>query len=344
MSTPKTKNFFIGFLLVTTIFGAALAWHQYKELIQLRGSALTADDRADLQKKIWALQRENRELQDKLAAAEARPADPVGDAAIADINRDGPPRGDGPRGRGGRGGAFGALQQIVNTPEGQALMNSVGKSQMDLRYAALFKNLNLSSDQADKLSALLLERQNASRDVFMAAREQGINPRTDPDAFNKLVADAQGPVNDSIKALIGDAGVSQLNNYEQTMPQRNVVNLLQQRLSYSDTPLSTSQADQLVQILASTSPQHTNASNGRAATGGMFMGGMADGMALAGPGSPKISSDAVAQAGTVLNSQQLAALQQLQQQQTDAQKLRDMMRNANRGGAPTPAPAPKGGG
>jgi hypothetical protein len=99
-----------------------------------------------------------------------------------------------------------------------------------------------------------------------------------------------------------------------------------------------------VQILASTSPQRqTNPNAGWGGFGGMMdMGGA---VALAGPGAPKITNDAVTQAGNVLNSEQLAALQQLQQQQKNAQELRNMMRNAN-AGAPPPAPAParKGGG
>ena len=51
-------------------------------------------------------------------------------------------------------------------------------------------------------------------------------------------------MNNNLKAVLGDAGFNQMQNYEQTMPQRNVVNQLQQRLSYTDTPLSQAQADQ----------------------------------------------------------------------------------------------------
>jgi hypothetical protein len=214
------------------------------------------------------------------------------------------------------------------------------------------------------LTQLLAERQSAIQDVFMAARDQGINPRDDPDGFHQLVTDAEAPINDSIKSLLGDTGYSQLNNYEQTMPQRNVVNTLQQRLSYTDSPLSSSQADQLVQILAANAPPRANnGSNGMQyfgnetrmlmGPGGVMMGGGGGMGGLVGPGSAPITSGAVNQASTVLTQPQLSTLQQMQQQQQTAQQLQQMMRSSFQqnnysggpavGGAPPPGPH-KGGG
>src|SRR2546429_8628273 len=50
---------------LTTIGGAGLAWQQYQELVELRAAALTKDERAALQKKIWDLERFNKELKDR---------------------------------------------------------------------------------------------------------------------------------------------------------------------------------------------------------------------------------------------------------------------------------------
>lgn len=364
--TVNSKNYLIVALALTTLGGAALAWRQYEELVELRAAAMDTNERSDLTKKIADLEKANKELRDQLAAAQGD-RDDAGDTAAA------PDQAEAGAARNGNGrfearrAQFAAIRELMGKPEVQAMMNAERKAVLDSRYAALFQKLNLSPEQANKLADLLAQRQQARGDVFQAARDQGINPRTDPQGFQKLVADAEAPINDSIKSLIGDSGVDQLNNYEQTIPQRNIVNLLQQKLSYSDAPLSSSQADQLVQILATNAPQRTtgttDANVGGRGPGGDFgrMGGMIGGgfaggqggdtsmMSLVGRNAPTITNDAVNQAQTVLTPAQVSALQQLQQQQKTAQQLQQLIRTTAQQaqqatGAAAPAPAARKGG
>ena len=342
-----------------------LAWHQYSELIALRAGASTNDQSADLQKKIADLQKSNRELEEQLAALRASHEDGLEDMAAAEERPARPAAQNGGQrnGRNGRGEQqAAAMRELLARPDVQAMIAAEQKAQLDGHYAALFKKLNLTPEQADKLKALLIERRTAQQDVVAAAREQGINPRTDRDAFAKLVADAQAPVNANIKALIGDTGFSELGNYEKTAPQRNLVNSLQQRLGYGE-PLTANQADQLVQILASTAPQRA-----AGATGGDFRGGNEGG--FGGPGgfagriggfvgggvvgggfnSVPITAEAVNRAQTVLTPSQLSALQQMQQQQQTAQQLQQLFRstfqqnNANAGATGAQAGTNTGGG
>jgi len=102
-----------------------------------------------------------------------------------------------------------------------------------------------------------------------------------------------------------------------------VVSQLEQRLSYSSAPLSDTQSQQLVQILAATSPTHDNGGrNGALGSamvalspgGGTFFGG------------PAITADTITQAQGVLSSQQMSALQGLQQEQQAAAQLRQQMK------------------
>ncbi len=346
----SSKNYLIIGLALTTLGGAALAWRQYQELVELRAAAMDTTERAELQKKLSDLEQSNKELRDQLAAARGQKD---GSDEMAADNADAPVGpGDNGGGRGQNRRAqfeqrIAAFRDLMAKPEVQAMVASERKSALDTQYAALFKSLNLSPEQADKLKELLVQRQDAQRDVFSAAREQGINPRTDPAGFAKLVADAQAPINDGIKSLLGDTGYNQLTNFDQTMPQRNVVNALQQRLSYSDTPLSSSQADQLVQILASNTPQKTTTTDtggfggrgggdlgGMARLGGGFGGGGGTVAAVVGANAAPITNEAVNQAQTVLTQTQVAALQQLQQQQKTAQQLQQLMRSAAQQAAP----------
>jgi hypothetical protein len=318
-SVNSAKNYLLVLLFLTTVGSSYLAWRQYQELIGLRASALDREERAALQKRIWAAESRTAALEKKLTAP--KPAgDDAGETDPA------PPASDPRRARGG-----GFLAMMEN-PEMQKLMHVQQKASLDGRYAALFKSLNLTPEQLEKFKNLLVERQTAMMDVFAAAREQGINPRTDPEAFQKLIADAQAEIDASIEATLGEVGYTQYKSYEEAMPQRNTVSQLGQRLSYSTTPLSDSQSEQLVSILATTG---TTSGNQR---GSMFGG--------PGQGTTTLITDAtIAQAQGVLAGAQLEALEQLQQeQQAQAQLQQEMRRQFQSGGTPPPPPGAEPGG
>ncbi len=365
MKSPKTLVILL--LAVTTVGGAILVWQQYQELVELRAAAMQKDERATMQKRIWDLERQNKGLNDRLTASRSGAGDDPANLPMVDGPR---------RGRGGNNPLqmINAVRNALAKPEVQALMSVAQKGHIDSQYAALFRSWNLSSDQSTKVKALLLERASTMQDVMSSALEQGVNPRTDPQGFQQLVANAQNDTNNSLKAVLGDAGYNQLQTYDQTMPQRNVVNQLQQTLSYTDTPLTPAQAEQLVQVLAANPAlpranpgaivvQSSSGSagggasqvvvtaaagDGGGALGAMFagaLGGLAGGggAALVGGGAATITPAAVAQAQTVLAPSQVAALQSLQQQQQTQQQLQQVMRDTligqipNIGNPPTPA-------
>lgn len=387
MNTPK--NLVIILLTATTIGGAVLAWRQYGDLVELRASAMKRDERAEMQKRVWDLEKLNRELQDKLAAGR----EPTGNLERVATGAEGEPAGDESRGpgRGGRGDPRGrgdsvlqqatALRDLMNKPEVQAMMSLQQKAAIEQRYAALFKSLNLQPVQIEKLKSLLAERSTTTQDVLAAAREQGVDPRENPTALRKMNADAQNVINNSIKATIGDAGFAQLSTYERTLPQRNLVNDLQQRLSYTDSPLNPAQAEQLVSILAANAPQRTpNPAAGQPPVGmppgggrgsgpgpgggplsggplfdgrGLDLGGMIAGVLGGGPGADtgrgsavaSVTPAAVAQAQGILTPAQLTALQQIQQQQQTQQQLRQLVNDtlqASQPQNPKAGPAPGG--
>ena len=382
LTVKSPKLYLILLLALTTIGGAVLSWQQYQELVELRAIAMNRDERADLQKKVWALEKHNRELDTQVAGLRAL----SGDDPAGGLVRAGDPNGKGgrhDRGPGGPGGPgsreAAAVQNLLTKPEVQALLSLQQKAAVDARYAALFKNLNFAPEQLEKFKSLLADRGNTLLDIFSVARDQGIDPRQDPEGFRKLMTGAQDDFNTSLKSVIGDAAFAQYQNFEQTQAQRNVVSQLQQRLSYTDTPLTSAQAEQMVQILAANTPpaRHTNATGATAQAqpvggpppaGGMDLGGLAmlvggggppgggglGGLATAGRiDSAPITTNAVNQSQAVLSAPQFAALQQLQQQQQAQQQLQQIMRDTvmaaqnGAGGAtppPTAPPTKKGGG
>jgi hypothetical protein len=328
----KIKNYLLVLLAFTTVAGAGLAWSQYQELVKLRADSLAGEiARNDLQKRLWALEKRRNELDAATAGLRSR-----GSSVVAE--GDGPGPGD-PQGWARPGSAgfnrrgLGNLAALLDNPEFNKLWNSQQKVALDSRYAALFKNLNLSPADLDKFKSLLVEKQSAAMDVLAAAREQGLSPRdpTDRTQIAALLQNAQAQVDTNIQQTLGDAQFAQYQNYEQTLPQRNLVNQLAQSLSYSSSPLQDSQMEQLVNILAANSPARAQDAGG---IGNLFAG--------AGGGPPNggfgnrstpITDATITQAQTVLDSTQVAALQQLQAQQDAQRQIAQMMRQSAAGGS-----------
>ncbi len=314
------KNLLLGLFAAAAIAASVLAWRQYTELVELRGSVLAGNDRDELQARISELQRQNQDLQaafDQAASLPPAASDPEPPpVAPSDVVR--------PEERGDRGDRRAAFREMMANPEVQGLISSAERAGVEIRYAALFRSLNLSPDQAERLKALLVDRQNSRRDVIAALEQQGLNPRSDPEAFRKMVADAEAAVDTSLRSVLGESGYQQLTQYERTQPQRNLVGTLQQHLSSSDAPLSHAQSEQLVQILASNAP----AQDGRQSHRVFTSPGTTGLNGVVGAGSARITSEALTQAATVLNETQLKALKLLQQQQRNARQLQQLMRGS----------------
>lgn len=323
---------------------------QYLDAQKLRGDLAALDkERADLRKRLWEAEQRSRQPIVAAAPAAATTEAPATESAATE------PAGDGRRNSQRRnfGEMAGRITAALDSPEVQRLMSIQQKGALDARYAGLFRELNLSPDQLEKFKSLLVERQTAAIDVMAAAREQGLNPFESRDEMRALVKNAQDDVDASIRAMLGDTAYSQYKNYDNTMPQRAVVSQLEQRLSYSATPLTPAQSSQLVRILAQSSPAATG---GGGPGGGMstavFVGDGPGGgggarmqfaAGMGGGGSVPISSESLTQAATVLSPQQLSALQQLQTEQQAQSQLGEQMRATIGGGGRGRGGQPPGG-
>jgi hypothetical protein len=250
----SARNYLILVLGLATLAGTALAWKQHQELIQLRAQLLNPDERMDLEKLLADARKSVRDLQDQLAALRGRIETSRPEAAVANDNR-------GRRGPGGRA----VWEALSNDPKFQKLIAIQRKAGLDVHYAALFKALNLTPQQLDQFKSLLVERQQAIQDAMNAAREQGINPRSDPAAFQQAITDAESSIDAQLQSTLGPGDFAQLQQFEQTIPGQNTVAQVQQALTLTD-PLNSSQANALVNIIMSNAPQR--AGNGTAGIGG----------------------------------------------------------------------------
>jgi hypothetical protein len=308
------RNYLLVFFALTTLGGAVLAWNQHLELIKLRSALQEKDIDAQLQKhdfdaKVAALQASAS----KKAAANKDPAS----QNSADDQR--------PRGRNGR---FANMQAMMNDPQFAQLMALQEKARLDSTYAPLFKQLaqqlNLSPAQLAAFQNLLVQKQDAARDVLIAARDQGLTPGADRAEIGQLVAQSNAEIDNQIQSTLGPDAFAQYQSYEQTLPERNTVNQIQTSLSYSSTPLTDSQAQQLIQLLAANAPQsNSNPTSFRTLLGG------------GNPTTPITEAD-ISQAQGILSASQVAALQQIQQQQQAQAELQRQIRAAAQQNAAAP--------
>lgn len=321
-------------LALTAATSVFYAVQQQKSLRMARDAAAALEkERAELRKKLWDAEKRRAELEAQLHARNDAPGEPGAggpppppEAAAMDAAMRFAATNDGP---------FGRFMAMMDNPEVQRLLATQQRGALDARYAALFKHLNLSPEQLEQFKNLLVEKRTAVADVMAAARSQGLTGRENRDELRALVQNAQNEVDNNIRSLIGEAGFAQYQNFEQTQPQRAVVSQLEQRLSYSGTPLTGPQSEQLVQVLAA----NTEANNPKAPAARTPAGRIGFG----GSSGAQITDQAVAQAATVLAPAQVQALQQLQQeQQAQAQLakiMRDQFRNARGGASGTGTPA-----
>ncbi len=145
-----------------------------------------------------------------------------------------------------------AMRAVTQTAEYQNAAQVLARGSVEARYAALFGKLQLSPEQLERFKALLAERREAEKDAREIAREQGLTGPANREKLRSLVATAQAEVDGSIRSAIGEEAYAQYQYYEQTQSQRSLVAQLETRLSYTPTPLTPVQSEQLVALLRAT--------------------------------------------------------------------------------------------
>lgn len=340
MKLPGRKILF-ALLSIAFVAVAALAWHQYRELITIRGH-LDDGENATLKRQLVDARKTIKSLEDRLAALRSRRGGPGAD--LADDGEGG--ENGGANGAGRRGGRFGMFGALAGNAEFQRLLALQMKGRISQTYGPLFKALNLSPDQLAQFQSLLAEKQQALTDVLQAARQQGINPRADPTGFQTLMGQAVSQADQGIQQALGDAGFQQYQQYQQTLPEQNTVNSLQTQLSYTQTPLTDDEANAMISLLAQNQPQRAGSET--ASTGNGDDAGPSPFSLINGGGNATVTDAALAQAQGVLSAPQVSALQQIQLQQQAQQQMQQLMRAANQGaagsGAATPSAPAAGGG
>jgi hypothetical protein len=235
-------------LLALLSLGLSLAlWSQHAELVELRARQQEwRNTSSAAEKRLAGAEANVRELEKQLAEARH----PV----MATKSEAGALAGNG-RGQAGMEGALDALMpriaDIMDRPAMQKMVAAQVRNQVERRFKALFKQLNLSPEETEKLKSLLMDRESTAMDTMMLAAQKGLNPIQNQEEIQKLISAGQAEADEQIKQLLGGDGYQTYVDYRTLEPQRNTVAQLQQSLGYTDAPLNASQAEQLTRLLAS---------------------------------------------------------------------------------------------
>ncbi len=328
--TKKTVPFLTLALLCSSVGFAALAWHFHQQLEQQKQVAA----QAGTQHQTVALNRPSAENIRKGTDGETNsgetPLEGENTQPDAAERKNGKGRGES-KGQRDFSEAMKARAELLNNPEVIKLMALQQRGDLDKRYAELFKKLNLPAPVLEKLKDLLVEQQNISRDVLMAARKEGMT-RENRDEIEALIKVTKDEGNAAIKTLLGEELYAQYSQFKQTGNERSVVDQVEARLSYSASPLSTKQTEQLVQLLAQSTPAPaagTESGNrerkmltSENASRLPFPSGTLTRNASSGAA---INDQVITQAAAFLSQSQIDALRQIQAEQQAQAKVAEMM-------------------
>jgi len=121
-----------------------------------------------------------------------------------------------------------------------------------LRYRALFQALHLPPEEEQKLASIVEDYELRARDIWEEGNAQGLST-ADPTLWQLMRPDYE-KMRDAVTALVGEAGFQQVDQYNRSLVAHDFSTALVSALYYTDTPLTTQQATDLVGTIANLSP------------------------------------------------------------------------------------------
>ncbi len=238
------------------IGAGVFAWMQFSSAADLRKqvAALTAERDAALKSRaeLAALKTAADTAQENIARLTKER-----DAALAtakSLPAGGPPMPPPPNSMrkmdetGGKGMMEG-IAKMFSTEDGRKMMRSQMAMGLKMQYGSLAKDLNLDPKVADQVLSLLGDRQMALTDAtFSSMKDGGLDEAGIKDIGAKSES-IQKEYNDKLKAVLGEQGMTKLNDYERTLSDRMMLNMHEQQFAASGAPLETAQRDSLLQIM-----------------------------------------------------------------------------------------------
>jgi len=148
-------------------------------------------------------------------------------------------------GAGGFGKNMGKMMsRMMSDPAMKEMMRSQQKTMINTMYGSLFKELNLSPEEKQKFSELLLDQQMKTMEAGMGIFEEGGLTNV-----TQSVQAQQKESEEQIKALLGEERFTQYQEYQKTLGDRMQIDQLRQQMETAGTPVQDAQLTQLLALL-----------------------------------------------------------------------------------------------
>jgi hypothetical protein len=192
------------------------------------------------------LRRENAALNEKLAASEQAMAELKKTAIF--VHKPDPAKLD-------------EYRRRANSPAQLDARAAELRQIIERQYAPLIKKLGLSEPATETLKQLLVELRQVSKEAFRQRDAAGLPAPTGPESI-RIGKEAQQPVYDSIRTLLGDEKYEAFQHYSGTLAERQLLEQMTQGIRHSDTPLSEPQFDALIDTLSGANREVRSANGG----------------------------------------------------------------------------------
>jgi RNA polymerase sigma factor (sigma-70 family) len=136
--------------------------------------------------------------------------------------------------------------KVAGSPEMLQLRLKPFRATAYLHFAGLYRMLNLPAEKTEAFAKLVEEKFWAVADLNSSAMAQDVS-RVEP-AFHRMREQSLAPIEDKIRALLGETGYRAYTEYEAVDSGRRLVEQLSGRLALAASPLTLDQAGELARI------------------------------------------------------------------------------------------------
>jgi hypothetical protein len=210
------------------------------------------------------------------------------------------------------------LGKMMKDPAMREMMREQQKAMINMMYGGLFKDLNLSPEEKDKLRELLTDSQmkNIEAAQGMFGGKDGVSEDT-----TKQISDTKKQTDAEIKALLGDERFATYQDYQKNVGERMQIDQFKNQLAGANMPMDDAQAAQLMQIMkqekAATPPPISDDQSQVPKPDTFTAGNLEKQLAWMDDYNQRVLN----RAAQVLNPEQLKQYQSFQEQQASMQKL-----------------------
>ncbi|MFT3780623.1 MAG: hypothetical protein QM790_01320 [Nibricoccus sp.] len=138
---------------------------------------------------------------------------------------------------------------MEENPALRTLFRESTKANYLLGYKPFYDAAHLSPEQIERFEEIMFEAEQDKIDLRLAAKNQGLAPN-DPSLKN-LQRQNKAKLQEAQKELLGETGYEKLQRYQRLQPLSGFIQNIAVGAAQTDTPLTSQQCGQLLEILAS---------------------------------------------------------------------------------------------